>query len=106
MTTTMDRLPEQGTDVWHLRLYVAGQSPKSLRALFNLQELCEHNLPGRYEIEVIDLVEHPAMAQIDDILAIPTLIRRIPVPVRRIFGDMSDTARVLGGLWLDPAHSG
>jgi circadian clock protein KaiB len=87
---------------WQLRLYVAGQSPKSLRAVANLKELCEEHLPGRHEIEVIDLIEHPALARSDDILAIPTLVRRLPAPLRKIIGDLSDTERVLVGLRLQP----
>jgi len=87
-------------EVWHLRLYVAGQSPKSLRAFVNLTELCEEHLPGRHEIEVIDLIEHPGLARSDDILAIPTLVRRLPAPLRKIIGDLSDTERVLVGLRL------
>ena len=87
-------------EVWQLRLYVAGQSPKSLRAFANLQELCEEHLMGRYEIEVIDLIEDPALARSDDILAIPTLVRRLPSPLRKIIGDLSNTERVLVGLRL------
>ena len=89
-------------ELWYLRLYVAGQSPKSLRALANLKRLCEQHLAGRYEIEVIDLIENPALARGDDILAIPTLIRRLPEPLRRIIGDLSNTERVLVGLRLLP----
>jgi circadian clock protein KaiB len=85
-------------EVWYLRLYVAGQSPKSLLAFANLHDLCEEHLAGRYEIEVIDLVEHPDMARSDDILAIPTLVRRLPAPLRKIIGDLSNTERVLVGL--------
>jgi circadian clock protein KaiB len=92
-------------EVWSLRLYVAGQSPKSLRAFVNLKQLCEEHLAGRYEIEVIDLVEHPTMAQADDILAIPTLVRRLPAPLRRIIGDLSNTERVLVGLHIGPDPS-
>jgi circadian clock protein KaiB len=88
----------ESDEVWHLRLYVAGQSPKSLQAFSNLTTLCEEHLTGRYEIEVIDLVEDPAMAEHDDVLAIPTLVRRIPAPPRKIIGDLSDTDRVLHGL--------
>jgi len=91
-----------GDEVWYLRLYVAGQSPKSLHALANLKSLCEEHLAGRYEIEVIDLVEQPLLARTDDILAIPTLVRRLPEPLRRIIGDLSDTQRVLVGLRLEP----
>jgi circadian clock protein KaiB len=89
-------------EFWHLRLYVAGQSPKSLDALTNLRELCDEHLTGRYEIEVIDLVEEPALARSDDILAIPTLVRRLPAPLRRIIGDLSNTERVLVGLRILP----
>jgi circadian clock protein KaiB len=87
---------------WYLRLYVAGQSPKSLRALANLRRLCEEHLDGRYEIEVIDLVEQPSLARGDDIVAIPTLVRRLPPPLRKIIGDLSDTDRVLIGLSIVP----
>jgi len=92
-------------EVWHLRLYVAGQSPKSLRAFTNLTALCDEHLTGRYEIEVIDLVEQPALARADDILAIPTLVRRLPAPLRKIIGDLSNTERVLVGLRIEPKAS-
>jgi circadian clock protein KaiB len=85
-------------EFWSLRLYVAGQSPKSLDAFANLTTLCEAYLPGRYTIEVVDLVEHPSRALSDDIVAIPTLVRRLPEPLRRIIGDLSNTERVLIGL--------
>ena len=87
-------------EVWLLRLYVAGESEKSVEAFANLRRLCESHLPGRYEIEVIDLLEHPHLARGDDILAIPTLVRRLPGPLRKIIGDLSDTERVLVGLQL------
>jgi len=90
---------------WHLRLYVAGQSPKSLCALANLKKLCEEHLAGRYEIEIVDLVEYPTLAKSDDILAVPTLVRRLPEPMRRIIGDLSDTERVLVSLRLQPEPS-
>lgn len=86
--------------VWELRLYVAGQTPKSLAAFSNLKEICESYLKGRYRIEVIDLVERPLLARGDQIVAIPTLVRKLPVPVRKIIGDLSDTERVLVGLDL------
>lgn len=92
-------------DVWCLRLYVAGQSPKSLSALANLKILCEEHLSGSYEIEVVDLVEHPSLARSDEILAIPTLVRRLPPPVRKIIGDLSNTERVLVALRLQPQSS-
>jgi circadian clock protein KaiB len=90
---------------WYLRLYIAGQSPRSVHALANLRQLCENHLAGHYEIEIIDLVERPSLARGDDILAIPTLVRRLPTPQRRIIGDLSDTPRVLAGLQLQPALS-
>ncbi len=89
-------------DVWKLRLYVAGQTPKSLAAFANLKRLSEEHLSGRYTIEVIDLVETPQLARDDQILAIPTLVRKLPAPVRRIIGDLSNTERVLVGLDLIP----
>jgi circadian clock protein KaiB len=86
--------------VWHLRLYVAGQTPRSVSALTNLKLICEEHLAGRYTIEVIDLLEHPQLAQGEQIVAIPTLERRLPPPVRKIIGDLSNTERVLIGLDL------
>ena len=97
-----DRAVAEQEEIWYLRLYVAGQSPKSLRAFANLTTLCEEHLAGRYEIEVIDLVDDPSLARSDDILAIPTLVRRLPAPQRRIIGDLSNTERVLVGLRLEP----
>jgi circadian clock protein KaiB len=90
---------------WYLRLYIAGQSPRSLHALANVTSICDEHLAGHYEIEVIDLVERPSLARGDDILAIPTLVRRLPTPQRRIIGDLSDTQRVLAGLQLQTALS-
>jgi circadian clock protein KaiB len=87
-------------ECWHLQLYVAGQSPKSLRAVTNLTSLCEGRLRKPYEIEVIDLVQHPMLARSEDILATPTLVRRQPAPVRRLIGDLSDTERVVVKLGL------
>lgn len=86
--------------IYHLRLYVAGQSPKSVRAVENLRRVCEEHLPGRYEIELVDLVQNPHLARGDEIIAVPTLIRKLPEPVRRIIGDLSDTEKVLIGLQL------
>jgi circadian clock protein KaiB len=83
-----------------LRLYVAGQTPKSLAALSNLKKICDEHLNGRYKIEVIDLVKNPQLAQGDQILAIPTLVKKLPTPVRKIIGDLSNTDRVLVGLDL------
>jgi circadian clock protein KaiB len=84
----------------HLRLYVAGQSPKSLQALANLKRLCDEHLESDYEIEVVDLVEHPRLAAGDEIVAIPTLVRCLPTPMRKIIGDLSDPERVIVGLQL------
>jgi circadian clock protein KaiB len=89
---------------WELRLYVAGQTPKSLAAFSNLKKLCEEYMKGSYRIEVIDLLENPKLAKGDQILAIPTLVRKLPVPVRKIIGDLSNTERVLIGLDLRPVE--
>jgi circadian clock protein KaiB len=85
---------------WKLRLYVAGQTPKSIRAFANLKVLCEEHLKGRYQIEVIDLRENPQLARDDQIVAIPTLVRRLPLPLRTIIGDLSNSVRLLVGLDL------
>jgi circadian clock protein KaiB len=89
-------------EVWHLRLYVAGQSPKSLRAYANLMRLCEANPGVRYDLEIVDLIANPQLAAGDEIVAIPTLVRRLPAPMRKIIGDLSDSERVLVGLQLRP----
>jgi len=89
--------------LWQLRLYVAGQTPKSLEAFSNLKTICETHLNGRYRIEVIDLLENPHLSKGDQILAIPTLVRKLPQPVRKIIGDLSDANRVLIGLDLRAA---
>jgi circadian clock protein KaiB len=85
---------------WQLRLYVAGQTPKSVRALANLKKLCEEHLAGRYSIEIIDLLKDPQLARGDQILAIPTLVRHLPAPLKKIIGDLSNSERVLVGLDL------
>ncbi len=90
--------------LWQLRLYVAGQTARSLTAFSNLKNICENHLKGRYDIEVIDLLEQPCLSQGDQILAIPTLVRKLPQPMRKIIGDLSDTERVLIGLDLRAAH--
>ena len=90
-------------DGYNLRLYVAGQTPKSLAALANLKKLCETHLPGRYTIEVIDLMKDPALAQRDQIVAIPTLIRQLPEPLKRIIGDLSNAEKVVVGLDIAPS---
>lgn len=89
---------------WDLRLYVAGQTPRSRAALANLKQICEDNLAGQYSIEVIDLLEQPQLSKGDQILAIPTLVRKLPKPMRKIIGDLSDTERVLVGLDLRSPH--
>ncbi|SHK77485.1 circadian clock KaiB family protein [Hymenobacter psychrotolerans] len=87
-------------ETWELRLYVAGQTVKSITALANLRSYCEMHLKGRYQIEVIDLLQHPQLAEGDQILAIPTLVRKVPAPIRKIIGDLSNQERVLVGLDL------
>ena len=108
MNTRTAKRPESGSRrrparLWQLRLYVAGQTLKSLTAFSNLKQICEDHLKGRYSIEVIDLVEQPQLSKGDQILAIPTLVRKLPQPMRKIIGDLSDTERVLVGLDLRPA---
>jgi circadian clock protein KaiB len=89
--------------LWRLRLYVIDQTPKSMTALANLKGICDTYLKGRYRIEVVDLVKHPQLAKGDQILAIPTVVRKLPHPVRIIIGNLSDTTRLLVGLVLRPA---
>jgi len=92
-----------GTENWNLRLYVAGQTPRSVTAFSNLKRLCEERLAGRYKIEVIDLVKQPQLAQGDQIIAIPTLVRKLPEPIKRVVGDLSNIERVLVGMDLQAA---
>ena len=92
-----------GTGRYRLRLYVAGQTPSSISAFTNLKKICDEHLQGRYEIEIVDLLQKPQLARGDQILAIPTLVRRLPEPVKKIIGDLSNTERVLVGLDLRPA---
>jgi circadian clock protein KaiB len=89
---------------WRLRLYVAGQTPKSIAALANLKRLCEEHLAGRYRIEIVDLVKQPQLARRDDIVVIPTLVRQLPHPIRKIIGDLSNQQRVLVGLDVLPGE--
>ena len=97
MSTNMaQEIPDP--NFYDLRLYVAGQTPKSVAALANLKRFCEEHLAGKYKIEVVDLVENPKLARSDQILAIPTLVRRLPEPIRKIIGDLSNSERVLVGL--------
>lgn len=119
MTTDRTDAPQQPTtgalpvqsvpaddEIYRLRLYVAGASPKSLEAFANLKRLCEAHLANRYQIEIIDLLEHPMLARGDEIVAVPTLVRQLPAPMRRIIGDLSDTERVLLGLELEAGNTG
>jgi len=93
-----------GSNNYRLRLYVAGQTPRSLSAFTNLKKICDEHLKGRYELEIVDLLQKPQLARGDQILAIPTLVRRLPEPVKKIIGDLSNTERVLVGLDLRPAR--
>ena len=93
---------ETGEKSWHLRLYVAGQTPKAIAAFANLKRICEEHMEGKYEIEVVDLLVSPQLAGGDQILAVPTLVRRLPEPMKKIIGDLSNTERVLVGLDLQP----
>jgi circadian clock protein KaiB len=99
----METPPAASTEVFLLRLYVAGQTPKCIQAFENLKRLCEEHLANRYEIEIVDLLERPQLGRGDQILAIPTLVRRLPEPMKKIIGDLSNTERVLVGLDLRPA---
>lgn len=99
------KLQQEAEEIFRLRLYVAGQTPKSLTALSNLKRICTQHLDGNYHLEVIDLMLNPQLAQGDQILAIPTLVRSLPVPIRKIIGDLSNTERVLVGLDVRPARS-
>ncbi len=108
MTTSKAARPDTkrkapAAEVWDLRLYVAGQTARSLQAFANLKRICEEHMAGQYRIEVIDLLENPQLAAGDQIFAIPTLVRKLPEPVRKIIGDLSNTERVLVGLDLRPA---
>jgi len=100
MTKAKSPLPD--AERWNLRLYVAGQTERSVRAFDNLKKLCEEHLAGKYHIEVIDLMRDPMLARGDQIVAVPTLVRKLPEPVRKIIGDLSNTERVLVGLDLRP----
>lgn len=91
-------------ETWELRLYTAGQSPKSLAAMDNLKRFCDQHLPGQYTIEVVDLMANPRLAKDDQIVAIPTLVRKLPAPLRKIIGDLSDHERTLVGLQLRPRN--
>ena len=103
MTAEKRKTKSEKTEIaWQLRLYVAGQTPKSLEAFANLKRICEEHLQGKYSIEVVDLLVNPQLAKGDQILAIPTLIRKFPEPIKKIIGDLSNTERVLVGLDVKP----
>jgi len=99
------RAAEPDAERWLLKLYVAGTGSKSVAALANLKKICEQHVPSQYEIEVIDLFEHPQLAKGDQILAVPTLVRRLPAPIRKIIGDLSNTEKVLVGLDIKPLQT-
>jgi circadian clock protein KaiB len=109
MTTPRGRRPQAAArakrddDDWDLRLYIAGQTPRSLAAIANLQKICKEHLDGKFRIQIIDLLVNPQLSRDDQIIAIPTLVRRLPAPIRKIIGDLSDTARTLVGLQLRSA---
>jgi circadian clock protein KaiB len=90
--------------MWDLRLYIAGKTARSIAAFENLTRICEEHLPGQYRIEVVDLLLHPQLAKGDEIVAIPTLVRKLPEPIRKVIGDLSNTERALVGLQLRPAQ--
>jgi circadian clock protein KaiB len=100
--TSTDKKKKGSPETWELRLYVAGQTPKSIAAFANLKKICEEHLKGKYTIEVVDLLENPRLAKGDQILAIPTLVRKLPQPLRKIIGDLSNTEKVLVGLNIYP----
>ena len=100
-----NNMPEHDNEEYILCLYVAGQTPKSLTAFANLKKICEENLAGKYQIEVIDLAANPHLARRDQIVAIPTLVRQLPAPIKKIIGDLSNTERVLVGLEIIPVKT-
>ena len=103
--TLKKNIKEESSEIserWNLRLYVAGQTARAIAAFANLQKICEEHVPGQYRIEVIDLLRNPQLARGDQILAVPTLVRKLPKPARKIIGDLSNTERVLVGLDLRP----
>ncbi|MBE9203246.1 circadian clock KaiB family protein [Synechocystis salina LEGE 06099] len=102
MTNSNDSLGNQNPKSWKLCLYIAGKTPKSLTAFANLKKICEEYLNGQYQIEIIDLTQHPELAIEDSILALPTLVRKLPEPIKKIIGDLSNTEKVLVGLQIFP----
>jgi circadian clock protein KaiB len=104
MTEPSTAEPHSDTEVWELRLYVAGETAKSIAAVANLNRICNEHLPGQFTIEIVDLLKQPQLARGDQIIAIPTLVRKLPNPMRKIIGDLSNTEKTLVGLQLRPAH--
>ena len=100
MAKTKTKTKKRARKTWELRLYIAGQTPRAVAAFSNLKKICEEHLAGEYSIEVIDLLENPKLARGDQILAVPTLVRRLPTPIKKIIGDLSNEERVLVGLDL------
>ncbi len=98
--------PGKNDEMWELRLYVAGQTPKSITAFENLKKICDDHLAGKYRIEIVDLMKNPQLAKGDQIVALPTLVRKLPPPIRKIIGDLSNTEKVLVGLNLRPVRGG
>jgi circadian clock protein KaiB len=96
-------VPGASEEAWILKLYVAGQTAKSIAAFANLKKICEEHLAGRYRIEIVDLLKDPKLARGDQILAVPTLVRQLPPPVKKLIGDLANTERVLVGLDIQPA---
>lgn len=96
------KTPENNKERWLLKLYIAGQTPRSIAAFANLKQICEEHLEGKYHIEVIDLLVNPQLAKGDQILALPTLVRKLPEPIKKIIGDLSNTEQVLVGLDIKP----
>jgi circadian clock protein KaiB len=105
MASKPTRAKASDTKLWELRLYIAGHTPKSTAAFVNLKRICETHLEGRYRIEVIDLLKNPKLAAGDQILAVPTLVRKLPQPIKKIIGDLSNEARVLVGLDVQPVKA-
>ena len=103
-TQNSAELEDSSSETFLLRLYVAGQTPKCIRAFANLKRICDEYLAGRYHIEMVDLLQNPQLARGDQILAVPTLVRRLPEPIKKIIGDLSNTERVLVGLDLRPSR--
>ena len=101
-TRAKNHKPQADPEVWNLRLYIAGTTPRSLDAVRNLQQICEQHLEGKYTVEVVDLLKSPQLAAGDQIIAVPTLVRRLPAPLKRVIGDLANTEKVLIGLDLCP----